>query len=364
MKPIQIFKPGKHTAMSGSTLSFSESDLKASAAAYDPAKFEAPIVIGHPKTEHPRYGGIKSLVYGDGILTGVPGDIDPVFSEWVGRKLYNNVSASFYTPDAPSNPVPGVYYLRHLGFLGAQPPAIKGLNPGGIQFSDNEEGVVEFGDWTSVQNASLWRKMRDFLIGEKGLDVADSILPDYAVQSLEQNALQSDPDDEADSPAPQFSETKGAGMTPEEKARLEALEAENTKLKQQAQDRLKTEIHAANVSFAEKLVQEGKLLPVQKAVCVATLDFAESAETVVEFGEGEDKKPLKDAIRGFLESLPKQVDYSELSRDKGAERTVEFSGAPGYTIDPAKLDIHAKALAYQEHHKVDYVTAVKAVGGN
>jgi hypothetical protein len=38
VKRIEIFKPGKHTAMNGAVLNFSESDLAASAAAYDPAK--------------------------------------------------------------------------------------------------------------------------------------------------------------------------------------------------------------------------------------------------------------------------------------------------------------------------------------
>ena len=361
MKSIQIFKPGKHTAMSGSTLAFSESDLQASAAAYDPSKHEAPIVIGHPKADAPAYGWIRALQFADG-LEASPHQIDPQFAEMVQAGKFKKVSASFYTPDSPSNPVPGVYYLRHVGFLGAQPPAVKGLRP--LEFADAEQGIVMFADWTDVQNASLWRRLREWMIGEKGLDVADNILPDYAVQSLEQNALQSDPDDEANSPAPQFSETKGAGMTDEEKARLAALEAENVKLKEQAKTRKAAEIHAANAAFAEKLVQEGKILPIQKAVCVATLDFVDGDEKVVEFGEGDEKKPLQDAIKAFLESLPKQVDYAERSRDAGAERTVEFAGAPGYSIDPVKLEIHAKALAYQESHKVDYVTAVKAVGGN
>lgn len=46
-QPLHIFKPGRQTAMSGVTLDFCDSDLAASARAYDPAKHEAPIVIGH-----------------------------------------------------------------------------------------------------------------------------------------------------------------------------------------------------------------------------------------------------------------------------------------------------------------------------
>lgn len=58
-KHLHIFKPGRQTAMSGVTLDFSESDLEASARAYDPAKHEAPIVIGHPKHDAPAYGWVK-----------------------------------------------------------------------------------------------------------------------------------------------------------------------------------------------------------------------------------------------------------------------------------------------------------------
>lgn len=70
-KPLQIFKPGRHTAMNGSALDFSESDLAASAAAYDPAKHEAPIVVGHPKTDGPAYGWVKQLNFAEGVLISV-----------------------------------------------------------------------------------------------------------------------------------------------------------------------------------------------------------------------------------------------------------------------------------------------------
>jgi hypothetical protein len=36
----------------------------------------------------------------------------------------------------------GVYDLRYVGFLGAQPPSVKGLRP--IELTDGEQGVIEF----------------------------------------------------------------------------------------------------------------------------------------------------------------------------------------------------------------------------
>ena len=123
-KPLQIFKPGRHTAMSGASLAFSESDLAASAAAYDPAVFQAPIVVGHPKTDDPAYGWVSALAFADGALEASPEQVDPAFAEIVEAGRFKKISAAFYAPEAPNNPVPGVYYLRHVGFLGAAAPAV------------------------------------------------------------------------------------------------------------------------------------------------------------------------------------------------------------------------------------------------
>ena len=126
-KQLQIFKAGKHTAMSGVALAFSDADIAATVAAYDPSKHEAPLVIGHPKTDDPAFGWVKSLQFSDGVLQAEPDQVDAAFAELVNDGKFKKISASFYTPDAPNNPVPGVYYLRHVGFLGAQAPAVKGL---------------------------------------------------------------------------------------------------------------------------------------------------------------------------------------------------------------------------------------------
>ncbi|OYW21050.1 MAG: hypothetical protein B7Z43_11640, partial [Sphingomonas sp. 12-62-6] len=45
-----------------------EADLAATAAAYDPAKFEAPIVVGHPALDAPAYGWVRGLAFAEGTL--------------------------------------------------------------------------------------------------------------------------------------------------------------------------------------------------------------------------------------------------------------------------------------------------------
>lgn len=366
-KPLQIFKPGRHTAMSGAALEFSESDLAASAAAYDPVLFEAPIVVGHPKTDNPAYGWVKALSFADGALDAEPCQVDPAFAEIVSAGRYKKISAAFYAPDAKNNPVPGVYYLRHVGFLGAAAPAVKGLRA--PEFSDTEEGIVEFSEWDDVTVAQLFRSMREWFIGKFGQDEADRVIPGYQVQSLEQSAqreLEKPSSDSAAIAAPLFSDpdplTKETSLvTPEQKA---ALEAENVQLKARLAtadareaEAKRTVIHTGNVAFAEGLITTGHLLPAQKDIAVATLDHFENADTVLEFGEGEAKQPLAAAFKTFLSGLPKQVEFGEVAR----------AGVTGTTSDPTT--IAALAVEFQESEAaagrtIHIATAVAHVSAN
>ncbi len=143
---IEIFRVGKHTAMNGVSLSFGETDLQETADSYDPKIHEAPLVIGHPKNNSPAYGWVQSLRYENGVLKASPYQVDPIFSEMVRAGRFKKISASFYTPNSPQNPTPGVYGLRHVGFLGAQPPAIKGLKDASFSEVEEEYISIEFGE--------------------------------------------------------------------------------------------------------------------------------------------------------------------------------------------------------------------------
>ncbi len=349
--PIQIFKAGKHTAMSGATLTFSEADLQSMVNAYDPALHEAPIVVGHPKTDDPAYGWVKSLNFSEGVVTALPDQVDAEFAELNKQGKFKKVSASLYTPDAPNNPVPGVYYLRHVGFLGAQPPAIKGLKT--AQFSDNEEGVVEFADWDKMTISNLFRKLREYIIGKDGADTADQILPDYEINRLQNNAAI---DNEEDGIKSYFSETppnnQGDEMSAEDKALLEKLQAENADLKKQNAEFAENEkaqkfavIHKDNEAFAETLIADGKLLPVNKESTVALLDSTAAITAPIEFGEG-DKKSSKhpyDLLKEQLKSSPKLVEFGQAGK---GEESVDITE-----------DAHAMAA-----EAVNFIESEKAAG--
>jgi len=363
--PLQIFKPGRHTAMSGQALAFSESDLQATVAAYDPAKHEAPLVVGHPAHDMPAYGWVQSLQFNEGGIDATPAQVNTDFADMVAAGAFKKISASFYSPNSPANPVPGVYYLRHVGFLGAQAPAVKGMRS--PSFGDSDEGVVTFSEWDDVTNAVLWRNLREHLIGTVGQDKADVVIPGYMVTSLEQGAREevreaAKADAATAVPASQFAEhnPKETTVTPEEKA---ALEAENTSLRAELAKNKADQTHAANLAFCEGLPG---VLPAWRAVAVATLDHLAAQPTVVEFGEGDARAPLADQFKAMLAALPEAVQFGERATSAraaaGADTsTVEFSTPSGFATDPQQLVVYGKAVAHQKTNGGAWIDAVKAV---
>jgi hypothetical protein len=326
MNSLHIFRAGTHIdGASGKPVTLTAADIVASAAAYDPIKHEAPIVIGHPDDTAPAYGWAKSLTASGENLNAEPQQVNPAFAELFNAGSYKKISSSFYAPDAANNPVPGVWYLRHIGVLGAVPPAVKGLQQ--ASFSDKAAGVVEFADWSLDTQASLWRRMRDFLIGDKGQEVADQVIPDYAINDLRDAARQSSEDDPQNSLlpfnlSPAFSETENT-VTTLTAAQQAELQADNQRLARELAEsraretqRVTDARHTANVAFAEVQITAGRLAPKDKDTVVAFLNFCETPDAkggVVSFGEGDAKKPLVDGFKAFLAELPKVVEFQEIA---------------------------------------------------
>lgn len=358
--------------MSGQALAFSESDLQATVAAYDPAKHEAPLVVGHPTHDMPAYGWVQRLQCAKDGLLAVPQQVNPEFAEMVQAGSFKKISASFYAPTAPGNPVPGVYYLRHVGFLGAQAPAIKGLaTPQLTHFAEAEEGVITFAEWDDVTVASLFRRLREWVIGKYGAEEADRVLPQYEVQSLEQSAQDELRKDQLEA-APAFAQAPNPPtppiatenlVTPEEKARLEQ---ENQRLRAELTSQQQAQQHAANLAFCESLQAQGRLLPAYQQVALATLDHFAAQPAPVEFGEGDARTPLAEGFKKLLAELPVQVQFGEAATAARAAAgqlvgVVDFAAPDGYAVDPSSAALLRKARAWQVQHGGELPQAVAAV---
>lgn len=341
--PIHIFRAGSHTAMQGQTIAFDEADLAASAAAYDPTKHEAPIVVGHPTADAPAFGWVQSLAAEGRDLNAMPRQVDPAFAEAVSKGRFKKVSASFYQPDSPHNPVPGVYYLRHVGFLGAQPPAVKGLNP--VQFADDGGDCVSFEfaeeDVPGIlrRMAGLFRGMRDYFVDKEGLEKADAIIPPWTMDWLQEDAAVAAAKT-ADIPAFQESDMdkdkKPTTLPPAQYGTTE--DPRVAELERQLASFSEKSRRADAQTAVDKALADGRLTPGQ---AVGLVDFMASldTDTAVSFGEGDGatKATPSAFMTAFLARLPQQVSFGEVS--KPDHDTIE-----GLTPQ----DVAQKALCYQE----------------
>ncbi len=131
MPDLVILKPTCAVDLHGQRYCFSHHDIAATASAYDPARFAAPLVIGHPASDASSlaHGWIKRLtVDAAGALVATVEQVSDALKALIAAGSYRNLSSSFWPPTHPSNPTPGVYALRHVGALGASAPAIRGLS--------------------------------------------------------------------------------------------------------------------------------------------------------------------------------------------------------------------------------------------
>ena len=355
-RAIHIFRPGRHTSMQGATIDFGESDLIATANAYDPARHEAPLVIGHPRADAPAWGWVGGLTADGGGLFAAPRQLDPAFAEMVRAGRFKKVSASFYTPDSPHNPVPGVYYLRHVGFLGAQPPAVKGLAPVNFAEGDTDEGCVSF-DFAESPGllrwlADLFRGLREYVVEKDGAETADRAIPSYAVSGLQEMAAASAAQ-AAEIPA--FAENltppKEKSMQKQETPPAENIDFAETKARADELERkvayltgIARKERASRV--VDKALADGRLTPAQSvglADFMAGLDEEGTFDFAEDGGKTTSMSPAAFMV-AFLERLPKQVDFREVA--PGGEE------AP----DTSSNDIAQRALAYCEEMRTKGVT--------
>jgi hypothetical protein len=126
---IEIFKSGSRTDSSGITRNYSLDMLDAMASIYNQKvaanpSFQAPVVKGHPKTDDPAVGWVERLYRRGNTLCARLRDLQPEFVEEVNSQKFRHVSVALY---------PNMM-LRHVGFLGAAPPAVQGLR--NVKFND------------------------------------------------------------------------------------------------------------------------------------------------------------------------------------------------------------------------------------
>lgn len=347
---IAVFRAGTWTDSAGRTRTWNVEDIDKIVESYDPAKSEAPVVVGHPKDNAPAYGWVEALKRDGEILWAKIKDLAPEFKEWLQKKLYKKRSISLY-PDGS---------LRHVGFLGAVPPAVKGL-PDPAFRDGAAEGVVEINLDFAAGGVRLNRPGFDHALSLIRAGKVDLESP-WSISAEDENALLGDPPDWG--AYAKWFLAEDTGQTDQTKARwkypfgkegkvyrsaltairqragqqgaeaildaagkllaaideegknmneVERLKAELEKIKaeKEAAEKERLEL-AAKVrrqdveAFCEKLERENKLAPAFKEMGLVEFLLAlEGQPEEIEFSDG--KKTPSAWFRQFLEKLPQVV---------------------------------------------------------
>lgn len=324
---IRIARVGTFTSNEGVQVSFGAADLAAAAAAYDPKDDPAPLVVGHPRLDDPAYGWVSGLSVQDGELVATPDKVEPSFAEMVREGRFPKVSARFYPPTHPSNPKPGAWYLKHVGFLGAHAPGIKGL--GTVQFAaGDDDGVLSI----DIATAGAGTNDGEIISQQQEAALAEDKLASFAER---ENAL----------------ETREADIAAREKALA---------------DKAKADRHDAHVSFAEGLVSQAKLAPAGKQIVIGLLDHFD-ATAMVSFGEvGE--MDAATALRKLLDTASPLISFGEVGgKPEGEQSYTSFAAPEGYDVEPEAAALHAAATKIQQGNPelawMDCVRRAKAAGG-
>lgn len=254
------------------------------ASSYDPEKNPAPLVFGHPSNDSPALGVVASARAEGAKLFLTMKNMAKELVDGVKERRIINRSIAFWAPDHPSNPTPGKYSIRHLGFLGGQAPAIP--NMPALRFSADESAL------------------------ESDEGPADAII--FSVEPKPTGVQ------EVREPAPV--EEFSAMTEAEIQAAKEANEAEAARLatEKAALDKRQTEYAAReterreseNTAAIDAGIAAGKVLPAEKADLQAIFNaLPVEPLTFASLGEGELEPRI--ALGKFLEALPQRTALPE-----------------------------------------------------
>jgi hypothetical protein len=366
---IEVFSGGVQRDSNG-RLHDGDALIDKAVAGFDAAYHEPPHVLGHPSDDSPSWGWVSAVKAGerDGLKTLLvkSRQVVPEFEEGVKSGQYKKRSAAFY-PDGR---------LRHVGWLGAMPPAVKGLAD--VQFDDgNDEAIVfEFAEirpWTWGAIARTFRRLREYFIEKEGAERADQLIPEWNIEDVsdeQRRASESKSTVEEDNPM-KFSEAleffkfwkqleknpdaclpgaaaDGAQFTEadltaaKEKAAKEAEDKATVKFAEAERKKAKKQRDSDIAAWLEEKVTAGLIPPAVKDG--GLLAFMQGLDDrAIEFAEGQAKQTPLQWFQDFLDGVlgeGKSTLFSEIATksaaaDKATDAEAQLGEEIAATVNPA-----------------------------
>lgn len=306
---FEIFRTGTHTSNNGVTKSYSVSDLNAIVDSYNPQNLEAPLVLGHPKSNSPAFGWIETLrVVGDRLIAKAK-DVVPEFLDAVKKGLFKKRSISL---DKDGK-------LRHVGFLGAAIPAVQGLAD--IQFSEDDVNEsFEFNNEVDSQSDSNDSLITAPIVSQLNcLSTQIKSLTDYFEKFTENNVNTNPPE-----PVNNFS--------------------------------VSLDFAIFQKQLDEKL-SNGSLTPPMKEKLLNVIDFFNTSN-YSEFDSQNFSDSLSKLLTDFINSIPNILIYSEFASKPEEQFNFSLDEFSPYELNQNSLILHKKALSLMNKEKISYSTAV------
>lgn len=336
---IEIFRAGKHTDSGGTTRNYDRKFLEKVVANFNSAEHEPPVVVGHPQDNTPAFGWTRALRINGDALEAQFGDTDDEFETLVRDGKFRKRSAAFYL-DEPA--------LRHVGFLGAQPPALKGLRE--IQFNDGDQSPVEIffneGKIMSNEKEAAQEETRTFkewmkeFFGGGAQQPAPANFTETNVKNLIAEAVQ----------------TAKAEFSAEFSEKLTAKDAQIETLTNSVNAISSTGKRAEITQFVESIPAESGKYFLKRAGVVeflescAIADAADKEPAVVCFSEDADGKKEEVKIsrlewaKDLLSALPKFIEFGEsFGNLKATNKADEFVSPQELADLRAEMGVKAAA---------------------
>ncbi len=294
---IEIFKGGPQTDSQGRNHD-GDKIIDNAVKQFNSTEHEPPVVVGHPKDNSPAFGWVDGVKAEDkgGVkyLFAKCKDMVPEFADLVKQGVYKKRSAAFY-PDGR---------LRHVGFLGGMPPAVKGLAD--IGFKDGDESLCfefnpapEFDEGATDKEGAM--TAAEFMEAIKFWKQHGGQAAEAAPEKPGEKGGEFT---EADIAAAKKEAAEEAAKTARKEAAAEFAETQ----KKERDETRKKEIAA----FMEAGVKDGKIPPAWKDAGMQEFMEGLDGEGEIEFSEGKKQSP-SEWFREFLEGLPKVINFGEVA---------------------------------------------------
>lgn len=322
---------------------------------YDPTYHEAPETLGHRSDDQPAYGWIDGLMADGDRLLARERQVDPKFDEARRAGKFKKRSAAFYTNE--DGQVTG---LRHLAWLGAGIPEVKGLQD--VSFNDHGSKfiTVDFGEET-VADKTMTEQVKE------------AVATFFAELLGKQQGPKTFSEDDVKRVA---TEAANAAATPLQAkiATLETdLKAQTAKFAEREAALAGGEVKQRATAAVNRLKGKGAWIPAfEKQGLPLVFDELAKVTTTIEFGEGDAKKTvtLLETLVLFLEGLPKIVPGGRLVESGRSAEGKQGKGSTGDPLtDAAKARQREKnitfgeALAQIAEEQPELAVAGSAAGG-